>query len=189
VVTGSITDPLLALSVNVVTACVLTNRTKEPLYPDVHPGSTTVSVESVPAGTISAVSVPDEIVTVPPVVGELTVKLVSTSCWLWVTVVADTAFAAVQPIHGGDARADWTIAVVATSVEFDEAPCVVAVAAPSAGPFKLVMSVFAPDAAAPRLERAALADVAPVPPFNTATVPETFDANTAVLQLHPEPSV
>ena len=46
-----------------------------------------------------------------------------------------------------------------------------------------VMSVFAPEAAAPRLVNAAPADVAPVPPFAMATVPVTFEAVPVVFWL------
>ena len=54
-----------------------------------------------------------------------------------------------------------------------------------------VMSVLAPDAAALRLERAAAAVVAPVPPLATATVPVTLDAVPVVLPLNvtPDPMV
>gem|GEM_PF-5595737 len=63
-----------------------------------------------------------------------------------------------------------TYAVVATFVELSPAAAVAAVAAPSAGAFRLAMSVFAPLAAAPSAARAPLAVVAPVPPLATVTM-------------------
>ncbi|RQQ30535.1 hypothetical protein DF163_14255 [Burkholderia stagnalis] len=79
------------------------------------------------------------------------------------TVVNDAAFA--PPV-----TAPCTYAVVATFVVLSPADAVAAVAAPIAGALRLVMSVFAPLAAAPSAVRAPAAVVDPVPPLATVTV-------------------
>jgi hypothetical protein len=58
-----------AFTVSDVMFWKLTKRTSDPSYPDVHPGNVMVRDAKEPAGAISSVSVPDETVTVCPVVG------------------------------------------------------------------------------------------------------------------------